>query len=52
MRYNVPLQILYSFDGNFYLSLMVLTSINAQDSLGKGGGVGGRGVLEGEAWGG
>ena len=41
MQKNVLLQISYSFDGKFYLCLMVLTSTNAQDSLGGGGGVGG-----------
>ena len=41
MQKNVLLQISYSFDGKFYLCLMVLTGTNAQDSMGGGGGVGG-----------
>ena len=39
MQKNVLLQISYSFDEKFYLCLMVLTSTNAQDSLGGGGGL-------------
>ena len=45
MQKNVLLQISYSFDGKFYLCLMVLTGTNAQDSMGGGGGEGGVGGM-------